>query len=223
MSVRHAAAPFPAHRLIPSQFPPVGLFDTVARAADLEAVMELVGWTNDRLVTERLARLPPAEWVFGRPNASVVMAAFLHAPVAGARFSGPDLGAWYAAARVETTIAEVGHHLRREAFARRQSGATRRYRAYRCRLEGSYRDISGTDDPALYDRSDYGASQIFGENLRAAGEDGILYDSLRHAGGISLCAYRPSKILDVVQAEHFDIAVSTDDPAITVTCLPEAG
>ena len=151
------------------------------------------------------------------------MAAFLHAPVAGARFSGPDLGAWYAAARIETAIAEVGHHLRREAFARRQSGATRRYRAYRCRLEGSYRDISGTHDPVLYDRSDYGASQIFGENLRAAGEDGILYDSLRHEDGISLCAYRPSKILDVVQAEHFDIAVSTDDPAITVTRLPEAG
>lgn len=218
----YAAAPVPAHRLIPSQFPPIGLFDTVARAADLEAVMDLVGWTNDRLVAERLARLPRAEWVFGRPNASIVMAAFLHAPVAGARFSGPELGAWYAADRIETAIAEVGHHLRREAFARRQTGATRRYRAYRCRLDGRYRDIRGMDDPALYDQTSYGASQLFGESLRAAGEDGIVYDSLRHAGGQALCAYRPSKVLDVIQAEHFDIAVRTDDPAITVTRLPEA-
>lgn len=223
VSVRHAAAPFPAHRLIPSQFPPIGLFDTVARAADLEAVMDLVGWTNDRLVSERLHRLPRGEWVFGRPNASIVMAAFLHAPVAGARFSGPDLGAWYAAARIETAIAEVGHHLRREVFARRQQTATRRYRAYRCRLAGSYRDIRGMDDPALYDRASYGASQVFGEGLRAAGADGALYDSLRHAGGEAICAYRPSKVLDVVQAEHFDIAVSVDAPAITVTRLPEAG
>lgn len=221
VSVRHVAAPFPAHRLIPSQFPPIGLFDTVARAADLDAVMELVGWTNDRLVAERLARLPRAEWVFGRANASIVMAAFLHAPVAGARFSGPDLGAWYAAARLETAIAEVGHHLRREAFARRLPMAARRYRAYRCRLEGRYRDIRGIDDPALYDSASYGASQMFGESLRAAGEDGIVYDSLRHAGGMAICAYRPSKVLDVVQAEHFDIAVRVDGPAIAVTRLPE--
>lgn len=223
MSIAHAAAPAPAHRLIPSQFPPIGLFDTVTRAADLAAVMDLVGWTNDRLVAERLARLPRSEWVFGRPNASIVMAAFLHAPPAGARFSGPELGAWYAAARIETAIAEVGHHLRREAFARRQPAATRRYRAYRCRLDGSYRDIAGIADQALYDRTSYGASQLFGEKLRAAGEDGILYDSLRHAGGLAICAYRPSKVLDVIQADHFDIAVRTDGPAITVTRLPEAG
>ncbi|RYE49665.1 MAG: RES domain-containing protein, partial [Hyphomicrobiales bacterium] len=32
----YAPAPKPSFRLIPSQFPPIGLFDTVARAADLE-------------------------------------------------------------------------------------------------------------------------------------------------------------------------------------------
>jgi hypothetical protein len=219
VSIVHAAAPVPAHRLIPSQFPPIGLFDTVARAADLEAVMELAGWTNDRLVVERLARLPRAEWAFGRPNASIVMAAFLHAPVGGARFSGPDLGAWYAAERVETAIAEVAHHLRREAFARRLPGTRRRYRGYGCRLLGSYRDIRGLDDAGLYDRTSYGASQAFGEALRVAGEDGLIYDSLRHRSGVAVCAYRPSKVVDVVQAEHFDIAVTVDSAIITVTRL----
>ena len=33
--------------------------------------MELEGWTNDRLVLERVARLNKADWVFGVPNASV--------------------------------------------------------------------------------------------------------------------------------------------------------
>jgi hypothetical protein len=213
------AAPRPSHRLIPSQFPPIGLFDTVARAADLEAVMDLAGWTNDRLVAERLARLPQAEWAFGIPNASIIMAAFLHAPPAGGRFSGPHLGAWYAADRINVAVAEVAHHLRREAFARRQSAASRRFRCYRARLLGGYRDIRGVDDHGLYARDTYGASQAFGEQIRASGVAGIVYDSLRHAGGVAICAYRPKLITEVVQAEHLDIAIETSVPTITVTRL----
>ncbi len=100
----------PAFRLIPSRFPPIGAFDTVATPADLAAVMELEGWTNDRLVLHRLRRLPEAEWVFGRANASVIMAAYLHASPVGGRFNGPELGAWYASAALKTAVAEVGHH-----------------------------------------------------------------------------------------------------------------
>src|SRR5690606_3789354 len=108
-------------RLIPSRFPPIGLFDTVATAGDLAAVMELAGWTNDRLVAERIERLPRHEWVYGRANASVVMAAFLHVAPGGMRFNAPELGGWYAAADIRTAAAEVGHHLRREAIARHVS------------------------------------------------------------------------------------------------------
>ena len=89
MTDAFAPAPRPAHRLIPSQFPPIGLFDTVATAADLATVMELVGWTNDRLVVDRISRLPQTEWVYGVPNASIVMAAFLHVAPGGMRFNGP--------------------------------------------------------------------------------------------------------------------------------------
>ena len=103
-------APSPAYRFIPSQFPPIGLFDTVATAADLSAVMELVSWTNDRLVADRIDRLPQSEWVYGVPNSSIVMAAFLHVAPGGMRFNGPELGAWYAADDVRTAAAEVGHH-----------------------------------------------------------------------------------------------------------------
>jgi hypothetical protein len=219
VSDAYAPAPQPSHRLIPSQFPPIGLFDTVSRAADLEAVMELAGWTNDRLVAERLARLPQSEWVYGRPNASIVMAAFLHAPPMGARFSGPDLGAWYGAARIETAIAEVAHHLRRETFARRQSEATRRYRCYRAALAGSYVDLRGATGAEWASGDDYAASQAYGEARRAAGDDGLIYDSRRHAGGIAICAYRPRKIGNVVQAEHLSIRVRTDAATIVVERL----
>ncbi|MGO8077687.1 hypothetical protein AB9F41_35220, partial [Rhizobium leguminosarum] len=70
------------YRLIPSQFPPIGLFETVTRSADLEAVMELVGWTNDRLVADRIQRFPKDQWVYGVANASIVMDAY-QAPRSG--------------------------------------------------------------------------------------------------------------------------------------------
>ncbi len=211
------AAPRPSYRLIPSQFPPIGLFDTVATAADVEAVMELAGWTNDRLVPERLHRLPQSEWVHGRANSSVVLAAFLHVAPGGSRFNGPDLGAWYASAEVRTAAAEVAHHLRREAVARNLPECRRLYRSYSARLEGRYRDVRGDTD--LHDPQSYEASQAFGEAERASGTDGIVYDSVRQRGGVNVAAYRPSKILDVVQAEHFEITVRSAERRIEVKRL----
>jgi hypothetical protein len=213
--------PQPFCRLIPSRFPPVGLFDTVATAADMEAAMELAGWTNDRLVAERIARLPPEEWVYGRANASIVMAAFLHASPTGARFNGPDLGAWYAAADVRTSAAEVGHHLRREAAARHVPKLSRVYRAYSARLDGDHVDIRGlkTEMPELCLPSSYAASQSFGEARRKAGDIGILYDSVRLMGGINSVTYRPGHIVDMSQADHFDITVDAGAKRIDIRRL----
>lgn len=214
------AAPVPTHRLIPSQFPPIGLFDTVATAADLAAVMDLVGWTNNRLVEHRLARLPQAEWVFGRPNASVIMAAFLHAAPEGGRFNGPDLGAWYASSALETAMAEVGHHLRREIVARALRSQRRVFRAYRARLAGDYEPV-GSEQVQLLSTTSYAAGQAFGEARRAAGSDGVAYPSLRFAGGQNFCAYRPQKVLDVLQAEHFALTVHAETPRIEVERLSQ--
>ncbi|MBX5136846.1 RES family NAD+ phosphorylase [Rhizobium lentis] len=221
MSDRFAEAPRPSYRLIPSQFPPIGLFDTVARAADLEAVMELVGWTNDRLVADRIRRLPENEWVYGTPNSSIVMAAFLHVAPGGMRFNGPDLGAWYAADNLKTAAAEVGHHLRREAVARGVATMARTYRSYTATLIGDYLDIRGeqTLRPDIYDGTSYAASQVLGEEVRSSGGAGILYDSVRLRGGVNVAAHRPRNIRDVVQADHFEITVFAADRRIDVRKL----
>jgi hypothetical protein len=87
-------------------FSPLGRPDTVATTADIAAVIELVGCTNDRLVAERIARLPPTEWVHGAANASIVMVAFLHAAPRGMRSNGSELGAWYAADDIRTAATE---------------------------------------------------------------------------------------------------------------------
>ena len=216
-----APSPRPAHRLIPSQFPPLGLFDTVATTADLAAVMELVGWTNDRLVAERVARLPRAEWVYGTANASIVMAAFLHVAPGGMRFNGPELGAWYAADDIRTAAAEVGHHLRRETVARNVTRMSRTYRAYAATLLGDYLDIRGerTIRPNVYASDRYDASQKLGEEVRASGGAGVLYDSLRRRGGVNVVAHRPRNIRDIVQTDHFEITVLATSRVIDVRKL----
>jgi hypothetical protein len=217
----YAAAPQPSHRLIPSRFPPIGLFDTVATAADLAAVMELAGWTNDRLVAERIDRLPRDEWVYGVPNASVVMAAFLHVAPDGMRFNGPDLGAWYAGNDIRTAAAEVAHHLRREAAARGVPEMIRVYRAYAATLRGEYLDIRGqqVSRPELYSGDSYSASQKFGETVRASGGAGLLYDSMRRRTGINVVAHRPRNIAEIIQTDHFEIAVSSISRTIEIRKL----
>jgi len=216
-----APSPRPAYRLIPSRFPPIGLFDTVATAADLSAVMELVGWTSDRLVADRINRLPQGEWVYGVPNASIVMAAFLHVAPGGTRFNGPDLGAWYASGDIRTAAAEVGHHLRREAVARSVATMSRVYRTYIATLLGEYLDIRGQQatHPGLYASESYDASQKLGEEIRASGGAGLLYDSLRRRTGTNVVSHRPRNVTDIVQTDHFEIAVSAAARTIEVRKL----
>lgn len=189
--------------------------------ADLEAVMELVGWTNDRLVADRIQRLPEDQWVYGVANASIVMAAFLHVAPGGMRFNGPDLGAWYAADDLRTAAAEVGHHLRREALARGVATMARTYRSYSANLIGDYLDIRGEERlrPHVYDGTSYAASQVLGEEVRSSGGAGILYDSVRLKGGVAIVAHRPRNIRDVVQADHLEITVSATERRIYVRKL----
>jgi hypothetical protein len=216
-----APAPRPTHRLIPSQFPPIGLFDTVATTADLWAVMEVVGWTNDRLVADRIDRLPQSEWVYGAPNASIVMAAFLHVTPGGMRFNGPELGAWYAAEDIRTAAAEVGHHLRRETVARGVTTMSRTYRAYAATLLGGYLDIRAQQvmRSDVYASERYDASQKLGEEVRSSGGAGLIYDSLRRQTGVNVVAHRPRHIIDIVQTDHFEITVIATSRTIDVRQL----
>lgn len=203
------SAPAGTTRLIPSRFPPIPAFDSVTTADDLDAVMELEGWTNDRLVAPRLARLPRAEWVFGRPNASVIMATFLHGSPGGLRFSDECLGAWYGSTHLNTALLEVANGLRKEIALSALTQKSESYRQYRSDLAGAYVDIFGSHpeyhDP---DEASYPVSQAFGqrvqdEHIRA----GIRYESVRHPGNENWVCFRPPLVLNVTQADHFRIEV----------------
>ena len=73
--------------------------------------------------------------------------------------------------------------------------------------------------PELYLPDSYAASQSFGEARRKAGDFGIVYNSVRVKGGVNVVAFRPSRILDVTQADHFEITVLADTKRIEVRRL----
>ncbi len=209
--VRWTSAP----RLIPSRYPVVGLLDRVAAPDDLAAVFELEGWTNDRISTELglLHTNPKSEWVMS----SVVMAAFCHPRPGGGRFSGEDRGAWYAARTIATALAESIHHRTEEL---RQVGGfeTRmQMRVYLADFRSRFHDIR---DPAkhwaaMYDRTDYSASQALGRNLLEAGSNGIVYRSVRDPGGECIACFRPALVKNVRAGGHYEYAWSgRPEPAV---------
>src|SRR5882724_1160074 len=101
-----------SHRLIPSRYPPIGLFDEYGTPEDAAAAMELETMSNDRTsgALGRLNAIPKGDWALGKSGSNMAMAAFLHPAPGGGRFNTEALGAWYASQRVETAIQETLHH-----------------------------------------------------------------------------------------------------------------
>ncbi len=197
------------HRLIASRWPTVGVFDTVSSPEDLEDALLLESLTNDR-VTEtltRLGRIDRGEWVVDQPGATMIMAAFCHPAPGGGRFSTDALGAWYCATEIETAITEtVYHHTRRLAHSASGFRHTIQMRELISVLDSPMHDIRGLRaiHPDLYDPENYAASQMFGETLRRSGSNGILFQSVRRAGGENAVVFRPSLLPPVLQGDHFD-------------------
>ena len=98
---------------------------------------------------------------------------------------------------------------------------TRTYRSYAATLLGDYLDIRGeqTTRPDVYASDRYDASQKFGEEVRASGGAGLLYDSLRRRSGVNVVAHRPRNITDIVQTDHFEITVLATSRMIDVRKL----
>ena len=64
-------------------------------------------------------------------------------------------------------------------------------------------DIRGYGFEALLVPDDYTAPQAFGEALRAEGANGVVYPSVRHAGGEFIGVFHPDAVTPPVQGDHF--------------------
>jgi hypothetical protein len=216
---------FDTHRLIPSKYLPGGDSVLVAIADDdahLQAVFELDGLTNDRLLAghQLLPGIGLEELVAGVPHAAVVNASFCHAHPLGARFSGPDRGAWYAAFDLQTAQAEVGFHktVQLAEIGRFRDSVT--YDDYLADFSASFHDLRRARwlRECLDPRS-YVASQTLAEALLDAGSLGVVYPSVRHDGGTCVACFRPALVMNVRRAKTYRFTW-TGAPLPRVTVVP---
>lgn len=195
----------PCYRIVPSRFPPVSLFDAVADPADLEAVYALEAMTNDRLRAEAgdLVLVPPEDRVSG-PGTTPVMAAFTHLNPQGDRFTDGSFGVFYAARSVETAVAETSYHRARFMGWTQEPAQELDMRVYAVDLDAAMHDVRALREalPEAYHPDCYAASQALAVELRAAGSDGIVYQSVRHAGGECAAVFRPRLLSNCRQERH---------------------
>lgn len=194
---------FDTHRLIPSKYSFGGesVLSRIADSdADFAAIVDLESATNDRLLaeTDLLPSIGRDELVFGVPYARIVNAAFCHAHPLGSRFNGPDRGAWYAAFAIETAQAEVAFHRAADyaEIGRFEDSVT--YDDYLADFSAEMHDLRNAPEFAECLAPDsYLASQALAEQLVGDGSLGLVYPSVRHAGGTCVGCFRPALVGNV--------------------------
>jgi len=198
---------FDTCRLIPSRFAPeedsvlAGLADSAAHLADL---FDLDNATNERLRGERglLPGIGMDELVFGVPNFRIVNAAFCYARPEGARFNGPDRGAWYCAFEVETALAEVAFHKTVEYQEIERFDDSVTYETMLADFTQAFHDLRAEARfAACLDPARYIASQRLAARLLEAGSVGVIYPSVRRAKGTNLACFRPAVVGNVRRGE----------------------
>jgi hypothetical protein len=193
----------PGYRIVSSRFPPVGVFDAIADPADIPALHELESLTNPRVREEFGAiALVPAHRRISGPGTTPIMAAFTHLNPEGSRFTPGTFGVYYCARQQQTAVAETVFH--KQAFLRRtnEPPCVLDMRCYVGDVDSRVHDIRGAY-PELHAPDSYVASQRFAVELRAAGSNGIVYDSVRAPGGTCLAAFHPDVLKPVHQGPHF--------------------
>ncbi len=209
----------PAYRVIPTRFPAVNLFDRVASSEDFAALYALEAMTNDRLRTEigELDLGPRDERRFG-PGWGPIMAAFTHLNPLGSRFSDGTYGVFYCAQSRATAIAETRYHTAQFLAATQQAPLRQQMRLYTVLAQGDVIDLRGNPagksagksrietpfDAAVLSPNDYTAGQAFGRAARAADAPGIVYPSVRDAGGECLAAFRTTLLRDCHHAAYLE-------------------
>lgn len=191
------------HRIVPSHFPPIDLFESVSGPGGLDVVFAIEGLTNDRLKDEvgDLRRVPEEDRISG-PGSTPVMAAFTHVGVAS-RFTDGSYGVYYGARDVETAIAETVYHRENFLAATNEPDTELTMRQYINKVALPMHDIRGDAYANLMDPDAYDQSQAFAKELREQGSDGLVYPSARDSKGECVAAFRPKAVTIPTQGCHF--------------------
>jgi hypothetical protein len=162
--------------------------------------------TNPRVAESvgRLDLVPPERRVAGA-GASYVMAPFVHvSPDRAGRFHDGSVGAYYAANRFETAVAETAYHKARFFRSTKEApGWLAQMRELVGAIDNAFHDVRGRREfEACLDPDSYGASQELARWLRAGGASGIVYPSVRDEDGECVAAFWPDVVGRPVQGRH---------------------
>jgi hypothetical protein len=188
-----------AARIVAARYPPIDLFERVSSdPAVWEALIAAEQLVNPRVrdAAGEIHLVPPTERVSG-PGASYVMAAFTHRNPRGSRFSDGSYGVYYAARALRTAIRETAYHFGRYAADSRDPPRYEDMRVLVGRIDHRFADLASlpaAERAALLAPDSYAASRPFGAAQRAAGVDGLVYGSVRDAGGQCVAAFRPTAV-----------------------------
>ena len=187
------------YRIIPSQFPPINIFERVVDPKQLEAAWYLESLTNDRLRDQAgdLNLVPEEDRVSGR-GSSIVMAAFTHIG-RGSRFSDGSYGVYYAAKTLKTAVYETVYHRQRFLSATNEAAGELDMRAFTAKVRKPLRDIRAPRFKHLHHPDDYQPSQQFGKQRREKNDWGLVYNSVRDDDGTCIAVFRPPAISIPVQ------------------------
>jgi hypothetical protein len=198
-----------AVRIIRSAFPPIDLFEDIADPADWPLLISAEQKTNPRIMaTIGNLDLVPVDRRVGGNGASYLMAPFTHVSMdRPSRFTDGSYGVLYAGNVFETALFEtIHHHTRFMARTGEAPGWTSQFREILLSVNAGLHDLRGSESrhhPALEPGS-YEASQDLAKALRAAGSDGLVYPSIRNAGGECAGLFYPDSASEPVQGRHFD-------------------
>lgn len=191
-----------AYRIVPSRYPPVGVFDAIADPKDLDALYQIEALTNPRLREEwgELSNVPAAHRVSG-PGTTPLMAAFTHVNPEGSRFSDGSYGVLYLAHEFETAVEETVFHREQFLAATKEPPIAITMRCYVSGVHGTLNDIRG-GWKAEHDPDSYAASRKLGAKLRKEDSNGLVYASARRKGGECVALFYPDLATPCVQGKH---------------------
>ena len=192
------------HRLIPSKFPPISLFDWASSPEELEQIAQLEGLTNERIQAElgRINLVAKEDWVSGQ-GATPLMAAFTHTGF-NSRFSDGSYGVYYAASSLKAAIKETVFHREQFYSASNESTCSISMREYTAKVKKSLVDITAENyhDILNPDPDFYNKSQAFAKKIRDEKQWGLLYPSLRDKGSLCVAIFRPPALSLPIQGCH---------------------
>lgn len=191
------------HRLVPSHFPPIDLFENVASSDELDIIFAIESITNDRLREEvgDLALVPEEERISG-PGSTPVMAAFTHISIPTRFTDGTEYGVYYGAKDLKTAFAETIFHREKFLSATHEPDTELTMRCYTNKVALELHDVRSEEFEHLY-ANDYTISQKFAKEMRTNGSNGLLYKSVRDEGGECVAAFKPKAVTIPVQSGHY--------------------